>query len=108
MGITLHDSKPGMAGLIRSSQAVVGKDRDNDGDVISIYSSSDVILLGHSDDSIADEVMEVTLVFNRLGKGLIEVRIGYTHVADNRYDEWNMYAIGGRANRPFSLKENSS
>ncbi|KAK8675253.1 hypothetical protein V6N13_033322 [Hibiscus sabdariffa] len=41
-GITLHDSKPGMAGLIRSSQAFVGKDRDNDSDVISIYSSSDV------------------------------------------------------------------
>ncbi|KAK3039664.1 hypothetical protein RJ639_027005 [Escallonia herrerae] len=26
------------------------------------------------------------------------VRLGYTHVANNRYDEWQMYAIGGSAN----------
>lgn len=60
------------------------------------------MLLGHSDDFAADEVMKVTLVFNRFGEGLIErmprVRIGYAHVANNRYDEWKMYAIGGSAN----------
>lgn len=26
------------------------------------------------------------------------VRFGYAHVANNRYDEWRMYAIGGSAN----------
>lgn len=26
------------------------------------------------------------------------VRLGYAHVANNRYDEWQMYAIGGSAN----------
>lgn len=26
------------------------------------------------------------------------VRLGYTHVANNRYDQWEMYAIGGSAN----------
>ena len=26
------------------------------------------------------------------------VRFGYAHVANNRYDEWKMYAIGGSAN----------
>lgn len=25
------------------------------------------------------------------------VRFGYAHVANNRYDEWKMYAIGGSA-----------
>lgn len=26
------------------------------------------------------------------------MRYGYAHVANNRYDEWKMYAIGGSAN----------
>lgn len=26
------------------------------------------------------------------------VRIGYAHVANNRYEDWKMYAIGGSAN----------
>lgn len=26
------------------------------------------------------------------------MRFGYAHVANNRYDEWKMYAIGGSAN----------
>ncbi|PPD77947.1 hypothetical protein GOBAR_DD25119 [Gossypium barbadense] len=61
-----------------------------------------VMLLGHNDKFIADKVMKVTLVFNHFGEGLIErmprVRIGYAHVANNKYDEWKMYAIGGSAN----------
>ncbi|KAK8629529.1 hypothetical protein V6N13_078366 [Hibiscus sabdariffa] len=138
-GISIHDCKPGTAGLVRSSPTYVGKRGGSDGDAISIYSSSNVwidhcylsrsadglidvihastdvtisnnyfaqhdkvMLLGHSNDFIADEVMKVTLVFNRFGEGLIErmprVRIGYAHVANNRYDEWEMYAIGGSAN----------
>ncbi|XVF87772.1 hypothetical protein PTKIN_Ptkin18bG0147600 [Pterospermum kingtungense] len=61
-----------------------------------------VMLLGHSDEFTADKDMKVTVVFNRFGEGLIErmprVRLGYAHVANNRYDEWKMYAIGGSAN----------
>ncbi|XP_022720641.1 putative pectate lyase 2 isoform X3 [Durio zibethinus] len=61
-----------------------------------------VMLLGHNDQFTADKVMKVTVVFNRFGEGLIErmprVRMGYAHVANNRYDEWKMYAIGGSAN----------
>ncbi|XVE51075.1 hypothetical protein DITRI_Ditri02bG0009500 [Diplodiscus trichospermus] len=60
-----------------------------------------VMLLGHNDKFTADKVMKVTVVFNRFAQGLIErmprVRIGYAHVANNRYDEWKMYAIGGSA-----------
>ncbi|XP_011008017.1 PREDICTED: putative pectate lyase 2 [Populus euphratica] len=61
-----------------------------------------VMLLGHNDRYKADKVMKVTIAFNRFGSGLIErmprVRFGYAHVANNRYDEWQMYAIGGSAN----------
>ncbi|XP_038710824.1 probable pectate lyase 16 isoform X2 [Tripterygium wilfordii] len=61
-----------------------------------------VMLLGHNDGFSADKVMKITIVLNRFGTGLIErmprVRFGYAHVANNRYDEWQMYAIGGSAN----------
>ncbi|KAI3963264.1 hypothetical protein MKW92_046365 [Papaver armeniacum] len=61
-----------------------------------------VMLLGHNDHFKGDKVMKVTLVFNHFGPGLVQrmprVRRGYAHVANNRYDEWLMYAIGGSAN----------
>ncbi|KAM6602006.1 hypothetical protein CsatA_021615 [Cannabis sativa] len=61
-----------------------------------------VMLLGHNDAFTADKAMKVTIVFNHFGPGLIErmprVRFGYAHVANNRYDQWKMYAIGGSAN----------
>ncbi|XP_008224700.1 PREDICTED: putative pectate lyase 2 [Prunus mume] len=61
-----------------------------------------VMLLGHNDNFSADKGMKVTIAFNRFGAGLIErmprVRFGYAHVANNRYDEWKMYAVGGSAN----------
>ncbi|KAL5775301.1 hypothetical protein ACOSP7_012858 [Xanthoceras sorbifolium] len=67
-----------------------------------------VMLLGHNDQYTADKVMKVTIAFNRFGEGLVErmprVRIGYAHVANNRYDHWKMYAIGGSAN-PTILSE---
>ncbi|EEF43829.1 putative pectate lyase 2 [Ricinus communis] len=60
-----------------------------------------VMLLGHNDGYSADKIMKVTIAFNHFGSGLIErmprVRFGYAHVANNRYDEWKMYAIGGSA-----------
>ncbi|KAJ7946320.1 Pectate lyase [Quillaja saponaria] len=67
-----------------------------------------VMLLGHNDEYAADKIMRVTIVFNRFGSGLIErmprVRFGYAHVANNIYDQWLMYAIGGSAN-PTILSE---
>ncbi|KDO78309.1 hypothetical protein CISIN_1g047672mg [Citrus sinensis] len=61
-----------------------------------------VMLLGHNDQFTADKIMKVTIAFNHFGPGLIErmprVRIGYAHVANNRYEDWKMYAIGGSAN----------
>ncbi|KDP20714.1 hypothetical protein JCGZ_21185 [Jatropha curcas] len=60
-----------------------------------------VMLLGHNDEYTADKVMKTTVIFNHFGTGLVQrmprVRFGYAHVANNRYDEWQMYAIGGSA-----------
>ncbi|PWA50878.1 pectin lyase fold/virulence factor, AmbAllergen [Artemisia annua] len=60
-----------------------------------------VMLLGHSDDFLADAGMQVTVAFNHFGKGLVErmprCRHGYFHVVNNDYTEWQLYAIGGSA-----------
>ncbi|CAH2078301.1 unnamed protein product [Thlaspi arvense] len=60
-----------------------------------------VMLLGHNDGFVQDVNMKVTVAFNHFGPGLVErmprVRRGYAHVANNRYDKWIMYAIGGSA-----------
>ncbi|CAH9059273.1 unnamed protein product [Cuscuta europaea] len=61
-----------------------------------------VMLFGHNDNNKEDKSMKVTVAFNHFGPGLIErmprVRLGYAHVANNRYSGWLMYAIGGSAN----------
>ncbi|KAL2495425.1 putative pectate lyase 2 [Forsythia ovata] len=61
-----------------------------------------VMLFGHDDNNVEDKVIKVTVVFNHFGPGLVQrmprVRLGYSHVANNRYDKWEMYAIGGSAN----------
>ncbi|KAH9304050.1 hypothetical protein KI387_008454, partial [Taxus chinensis] len=60
-----------------------------------------VMLLGHSDDYTADKDMRVTVAFNHFGPGLLErmprCRHGYVHVANNNYEPWGIYAIGGSA-----------
>ncbi|XP_052182951.1 putative pectate lyase 2 isoform X2 [Diospyros lotus] len=67
-----------------------------------------VMLLGHRDDYTEDKIMKVTVALNRFGPGLVQrmprVRHGYAHVANNKYDEWLMYAIGGSAD-PTILSE---
>ncbi|GAA0167575.1 lyase [Lithospermum erythrorhizon] len=58
-----------------------------------------VMLFGHKDYFPEDRRMKVTVAFNRFGPGLIQrmprVRSGYAHVANNLYQAWGMYAIGG-------------
>uniref|UniRef100_A0A7N0ULP4 Pectate lyase n=1 Tax=Kalanchoe fedtschenkoi TaxID=63787 RepID=A0A7N0ULP4_KALFE len=138
-GISVHDCKPGKAGLVRSSPQHVGHRLGCDGDAIKIMTSSHiwvdhcfvgrctdglidvthastavsltnnyltqhdkVMLLGHNDQFSQDKIMKVTVAFNNFGPELIErmprVRFGYAHVANNRYNEWLMYAVGGSAN----------
>ncbi|EYU33881.1 hypothetical protein ABFS82_08G151600 [Erythranthe guttata] len=61
-----------------------------------------VMLFGHEDNNLEDKSIKVTVVFNHFGPGLVQrmprVRLGYAHVANNRYEQWEMYAIGGSAN----------
>ncbi|PKU80144.1 Putative pectate lyase 2 [Dendrobium catenatum] len=67
-----------------------------------------VMLFGHVDGFAPDKAMKVTVAFNRFSVDLIQrmprVRTGYAHVANNRYDGWEMYAIGGSSN-PTILSE---
>ncbi|KAK4421356.1 putative pectate lyase 2 [Sesamum alatum] len=69
-----------------------------------------VMLLGHRDGYTADRIMKVTVVLTTFGPGLVQrmprVRYGYAHVANNRYDRWIMYAIGGSAD-PTILSESN-
>ncbi|XP_060174374.1 putative pectate lyase 2 [Lycium barbarum] len=61
-----------------------------------------VMLLGNQDGLIPDKKMRVTIAFNHFGPGLHQrmpmVRLGYAHVANNYYEPWNIYAIGGASN----------
>ncbi|EXB77051.1 hypothetical protein L484_014178 [Morus notabilis] len=91
----LSRSSDGLIDVIHASTAVTISN--------NFFSQHDkVMLLGHSDKFTADKTMKVTIAFNRFGPGLIErmprVRFGYAHVANNRYDQWKMYAVGGSAN----------
>ncbi|KAL6513873.1 hypothetical protein OROHE_019329 [Orobanche hederae] len=60
-----------------------------------------VMLLGAHDSDTKDAVMQVTVAFNRFGKGLVQrmprCRWGFVHVINNDYSKWKMYAIGGSA-----------
>ncbi|CAN6460496.1 unnamed protein product [Victoria cruziana] len=60
-----------------------------------------VMLLGHSDHYEDDKAMQVTVVLNHFGEGLVQrmprCRHGYFHVVNNDYTHWEMYAIGGSA-----------
>lgn len=60
-----------------------------------------VMLLGAHDTSTQDKLMQVTIAFNRFGKGLVQrmprCRWGFFHVINNYYSHWEMYAIGGSA-----------
>ncbi|KAJ7132915.1 hypothetical protein O6H91_Y557300 [Diphasiastrum complanatum] len=69
-----------------------------------------VMLLGHNDAYSEDRVMQVTIVFNHFGEGLVQrmprCRYGYFHVVNNVYTNWEMYAIGGSANPTINSQGN--
>lgn len=66
------------------------------------------MLLGASDSFSEDAIMQVTVAFNRFGKGLIQrmprCRWGFFHIVNNDYSQWEMYAIGG-SSRPTILSQ---
>ncbi|PKA64098.1 putative pectate lyase 16 [Apostasia shenzhenica] len=61
-----------------------------------------VMLLGHDDGFSEDRRMRVTVAFNRFGPNcnqrMPRIRHGYAHVANNLYEGWKIYAIGGSMN----------
>ncbi|XP_038717952.1 probable pectate lyase 16 [Tripterygium wilfordii] len=58
-----------------------------------------VMLLGHDDGFLRDKSMKVTVAFNHFGPNcnqrMPRIRHGYAHVANNLYQGWEQYAIGG-------------
>ncbi|XP_073147341.1 probable pectate lyase P59 isoform X2 [Henckelia pumila] len=60
---------------------------------------NEAMLFGASDSYSGDAIMQITLVFNHFGKGLVQrmprARYGFVHVVNNDYTHWLMYAIGG-------------
>ncbi|KAK7380830.1 hypothetical protein VNO78_33349 [Psophocarpus tetragonolobus] len=58
-----------------------------------------VMLLGHDDGYVRDQNMKVTVVYNHFGPNFNQrmprIRHGYAHVANNLYQGWLQYAIGG-------------
>lgn len=69
-----------------------------------------VMLLGHTDGYVQDRNMRVTLVFNHFGPNcnqrMPRIRYGYVHVANNFYDGWKEYAIGGSMNPSVTSQAN--
>ncbi|OVA03408.1 Pectate lyase/Amb allergen [Macleaya cordata] len=91
----LSRSSDGLIDVIHASTAVTISN--------NFFSQHDkVMLFGHKDSFTEDKVMKVTVVFNHFGPGLVQrmprVRLGYAHIANNKYDSWGKYAIGGSAN----------
>ncbi|XXG39468.1 hypothetical protein AAC387_Pa01g0421 [Persea americana] len=100
---TLYQFKDGLVDVTQGSTAVTisnnwFKDQDK------------VMLLGHDDGYLQDRRMKVTLIFNRFGPNchqrMPRARHGYVHVANNIYEGWGMYAIGGSMNP--SIKSDSN
>ncbi|GLT31045.1 hypothetical protein SLA2020_058110 [Shorea laevis] len=71
---------------------------------------NEVMLMGHSDEYVADKNMQVTITFNFFGEGLVQrmprCRHGYFHIVNNVYSGWEMYAIGGSANPTINSQGN--
>lgn len=70
----------------------------------------EVMLLGHNDRHLPDTGMQVTIAFNHFGEGLVQrmprCRLGYIHVVNNDFTQWEMYAIGGSANPTINSQGN--
>ncbi|KAG9440891.1 hypothetical protein H6P81_021056 [Aristolochia fimbriata] len=99
----LDHCKDGLIDVTRGATAVTISN--------NFFSDHDkVMLLGHSDEFVQDAGMQVTLVFNRFGPGLVQrmprCRHGYIHIANNDYTPWGMYAVGGSAQPTINSQGN--
>ncbi|KAJ0233889.1 Pectate lyase [Hirschfeldia incana] len=89
---TLYDCEDGLLDVTRGSTDVTVSNN-------WFRNQDKVMLLGHDDGYVRDKDMRVTVVFNHFGPNcnqrMPRVRYGYAHVANNYYQGWTQYAIGG-------------
>ncbi|KAK7310030.1 hypothetical protein RJT34_07223 [Clitoria ternatea] len=93
-GIRIHHCKAQSPGEVVGPDGKVIPLGEVDGDAIRL-----VMLLGHDDGYMRDQNMKVTVVYNHFGPNcnqrMPRIRHGYAHVANNLYQGWVQYAIGG-------------
>jgi len=101
---SLSDSSDGLIDVTLASTAVTISNNH-------FFNHHKVMLLGHDDSYDDDKSMKVTVAFNQFGPNagqrMPRARYGLVHVANNNYDPWNIYAIGGSSN-PTILSEGNS
>ncbi|XP_057733922.1 probable pectate lyase 8 [Arachis stenosperma] len=89
---TLQDCEDGLLDVTRGSTDVTVSNN-------WFRNQDKVMLLGHDDGYIRDQNMKVTVVYNHFGPNcnqrMPRIRHGYAHVANNLYQGWMQYAIGG-------------
>ncbi|KAG6387480.1 hypothetical protein SASPL_152670 [Salvia splendens] len=100
---TLSHCHDGLIDIVSGSTAITVSNN-------YMFRHNEVMLMGHSDDYVADKKMQVTIAFNYFGEGLVQrmprCRHGYFHVVNNVYTGWEMYAIGGSANPTINSQGN--
>ncbi|PIA46537.1 hypothetical protein AQUCO_01500229v1 [Aquilegia coerulea] len=120
-GLHFHHLRSRAPGLVIAPGSTVAQLPKTDGDAIRLVGASKVLgstditisnnrfndhdkvmLLGHDDGFVQDRNMRVTIVFNRFGRKcdqrMPRIRHGYAHIANNYYQGWGDYAIGGTMN----------
>ncbi|KAG8383111.1 hypothetical protein BUALT_Bualt05G0150800 [Buddleja alternifolia] len=92
--VSLSKGQDGLIDVVEGSTAITISN-------CKFNNHNDVMLLGANDSTSKDAIMQVTVAFNRFGKGLIQrmprCRWGFFHVVNNDYSHWQLYAIGGSA-----------
>ncbi|XP_050383746.1 probable pectate lyase 8 [Argentina anserina] len=101
---SLSNCADGLVDVVMASTAITVSNND-------LWHHNEAMLFGHSDSYTGDKDMQVTVVYNRFGEGLVQrmphCRQGYCHVVNNDYSRgWGMYAIGGSANPTINSEGN--
>ncbi|TYH14177.1 hypothetical protein ES288_A06G199000v1 [Gossypium darwinii] len=89
---TLYECQDGLLNVTRGSTNITVSNN-------WFRNQDKVMLLGHDDGHLRDKNMKVTVIFNHFGlkcnQRMPRVHHGYAHVANNFYQGWEQYAIGG-------------
>ncbi|GMI87198.1 hypothetical protein HRI_002389100 [Hibiscus trionum] len=100
---TLYECQDGLLDVTRGSTDVTVSNN-------WFRNQDKVMLLGHDDGHLRDRNMKVTVIFNHFGPNcnqrMPRVRHGYAHVANNFYQGWEQYAIGGSMSPSIKCESN--